>query len=403
MIEQATDENFVLRHVHDASAELLFTCMTDPVHLSRFWGPVGTSTPQQNIHVDLRPGGAFETTMVNETTGDVHRMRAVYVEVDRPTVLSWRELDSGVLTELTFDDLGDGRTEVTTRQRGLPPHWRTPQARAGWQSALDRFAAYIAGAEAARDADIARGADIALGDRDGRDPELGEGDGGHARARSFLVAGSLAGPFFVASSWIQATLRPGFTPAQQPPSALALGDAGWIQAVTFVVAGLGFAVGALGLRRVLFGRGRVGALFLVAFGVALVAGGLFRMDPAFGFPPGTPPGVGTGVSWHAAIHGALFPSGLLALTAAGWALSRHYKDQGRTACRWAAIVVGPLAVALSTLPNLAGNPQGHFLPLWAGVTLAFLGVSAALFDARRHQGAPSTAARHTMTIAKEDR
>jgi hypothetical protein len=35
-------------------------------------------------------------------------------------------------------------TEVITTQRGLPPHMRTPQARAGWGTALDRAAAYIA-------------------------------------------------------------------------------------------------------------------------------------------------------------------------------------------------------------------------------------------------------------------
>ena len=144
MTEHTTDENFVVRHVHRASPEVLFTCMTDPAHLSAFWGPIGTSTPLEHIHVDLRPGGVFATTMVNETSGETHRMSAVYVAVDPPHRLSWREVDSGVVTELTFDDLGDGRTEVTTRQRGLPPQWRTPEARAGWQSALDRFATYVA-------------------------------------------------------------------------------------------------------------------------------------------------------------------------------------------------------------------------------------------------------------------
>ncbi|GAA0485580.1 hypothetical protein Ade02nite_09110 [Paractinoplanes deccanensis] len=136
--------NFTVRHVHRASVETVFACLTEPEHLTHFWGPAGTHTPLENIVVDLRPGGAFETTMVNDTTGDTYTMRAVYVAVEAPRFLSWRERDSGVLTEVTFADLGDGTTEVVTTQRGLPPHMRTPEARAGWGTALDRAAAYIA-------------------------------------------------------------------------------------------------------------------------------------------------------------------------------------------------------------------------------------------------------------------
>jgi hypothetical protein len=48
-----------------------------------------------------------------------------------------------VVTEITFTDLDDGTTEVVTTQRGLPPAMRTPAARAGWRTALDRYAAYL--------------------------------------------------------------------------------------------------------------------------------------------------------------------------------------------------------------------------------------------------------------------
>lgn len=145
MSERSTDENFTVEVVHRAPRELVFAVMTTPEHLTHFWGPTGTHTPLQNIVVDLRPGGAFETTMVNDRSGDTYTMRAVYVDVDPPRFLSWHEPDSGVSTELTFIDLGDGSTRVVTSQRGLPPAMRTPQARAGWRTALERNAAYIAG------------------------------------------------------------------------------------------------------------------------------------------------------------------------------------------------------------------------------------------------------------------
>ena len=143
MTEALADENFVLRIVHPVSIQLAFTVMTDPEHLTHFWGPTGTRTPVENITVDLRPGGVFETTMVSETTGETYTMHAVYVDVAPPHRLSWRDRDFGVVTELSFRELDDGTTEVITTQRGLPPELRSPQARAGWATALDRHTRYL--------------------------------------------------------------------------------------------------------------------------------------------------------------------------------------------------------------------------------------------------------------------
>ena len=132
------------RRVHRASPDLLFACMTQAEHLSEFWGPAGTTTPAGRIVVDLRPGGAFETVMVNVQDGSEHAMRAVYEEVDRPTRLVWHEPGSGMTTTVTFTDLGDGTTEVVTHQTNLPAAYRSPEARAGFATSLDRFGTYVA-------------------------------------------------------------------------------------------------------------------------------------------------------------------------------------------------------------------------------------------------------------------
>ncbi len=141
--EHLTDETFTVSYVHAAPPALVFACMTTPEHLCHFWGPTGTHTPLERIVIDLRPGGPFETTIVSDDSGDMFTMRASYLEIDAPRLLRWRELGSDLVTELQFHDRGDGTTEVVTTQRGLPPHLRTPQARAGWGTALDRFARYI--------------------------------------------------------------------------------------------------------------------------------------------------------------------------------------------------------------------------------------------------------------------
>ncbi len=131
--------------VHNAPRELIFECMTTPAHLTRFWGPTGTTTPVDGITVELRPGGRFETTMVNESDGSTYTMRAVYLEVAPPDRLVWTEADveGGMVTTITFATLDDGRTEVTTRQTNVAPPMLAPEAQAGFRTSLDRFDAYL--------------------------------------------------------------------------------------------------------------------------------------------------------------------------------------------------------------------------------------------------------------------
>jgi uncharacterized protein YndB with AHSA1/START domain len=132
--------------VYDAPRELVFECMTTPEHLTHFWGPVGVSTPLASITVDLRPGGVFETIMVNDETGEEYPTRGVFVEIVPPEKLVWGEPDveGGMTTSSTFTDLGDGRTEVVVHQTNVPAMFRSPEAQAGMQSSFDEFAAYLA-------------------------------------------------------------------------------------------------------------------------------------------------------------------------------------------------------------------------------------------------------------------
>lgn len=145
-----TSDELTYRRVHHAPRELLFDCMTQPAHLTHFWGPAGTTTPQDRIIVDLRPGGVFQTVMVNDTDGSEYTMNAVYDVVDRPAVVSWTEPDSGMSVTIRFTDLGGGRTEVITRQVNVPAAYLSADAQAGFATSLDRCDAYVARLMAAR-------------------------------------------------------------------------------------------------------------------------------------------------------------------------------------------------------------------------------------------------------------
>jgi len=139
-----TTTDLVITRVFNAPRELMFECMTTPEHLSHFWGPTGMHTPIESIKIDLRVGGVFETVMVNDATGEQYPTHGVYTEIDPPETLAFTEPDSGMTTTSTFIDLGDGRTEVRIHQTNVPEMFATEEAQAGFNSSLDRYAAYLA-------------------------------------------------------------------------------------------------------------------------------------------------------------------------------------------------------------------------------------------------------------------
>ncbi|MFI7420261.1 DUF998 domain-containing protein [Nonomuraea sp. NPDC049684] len=138
-----------------------------------------------------------------------------------------------------------------------------------------------------------------------------------------LLAGALAGPIFFASATAQMLTREGFDLTRHPISQLATGDLGWIQILTFVLAGTGALALAAGIARTLTeGIGRRALPILVGvFGAGLVAAGIFTMDPEKGFPAGTPDGPVAQMSWHGVAHSAAAAVAFTALAAAAAVMS----------------------------------------------------------------------------------
>jgi uncharacterized protein YndB with AHSA1/START domain len=137
-------DELIFTRVFDAPRDLVFRCMIEPEHLTHFWGPAGVSAPLDKISVDARPGGVFESVMVNDADGREYRTRAIYDEVAAPERLVWTDPDTGMTTTSTFTDLGGGRTEVRIHMARVPAPMRGPDAQAGFATSLDRFAAYLA-------------------------------------------------------------------------------------------------------------------------------------------------------------------------------------------------------------------------------------------------------------------
>jgi uncharacterized protein DUF998 len=177
--------------------------------------------------------------------------------------------------------------------------------------------------------------------------------------RSLLGYLALAGPFYVVVSLAQALSRPGFSLTRDEWSLLALGHLGWIQMVNLILTGVMTVAGAIGVRRAL-GRPVSGGVWaprlLAGYGVALIGAGIFRADPAHGFPPGASAAGANRVSWHGTLHLLAGSAGFACLIAVCFVLARSYarREQHRAAVASRAVGV-VFAVAFAGIATGAGN------------------------------------------------
>ena len=151
-----------------------------------------------------------------------------------------------------------------------------------------------------------------------------------AITRSLLGYGVVAGPFYVAVSLTQALTRDGFDLTRHAWSLLANGAWGWVQIANLVLTGLMTIAFAVGLGRALRpGRGSTwGPRLIGAYGASLVAAGVFRADPALGFPVGTPADE-RAVSWHGLLHLATGAVGFLCLVVGCLIVARRFAADGQ--------------------------------------------------------------------------
>ena len=147
--------------------------------------------------------------------------------------------------------------------------------------------------------------------------------------RSLLGWGVVAGPCYVITSVAQGLLREGFDFSRHQWSLLANGDHGWIQVTNLILTGLMLVALAVGLGRALEGAvgGRWAPRLVVVFGLGLVGSGLFRADPAMGFPAGTPEGVAE-VTTRGTLHFAAAGVGFIAIAIACFVVARRFSADG---------------------------------------------------------------------------
>jgi hypothetical protein len=194
----------------------------------------------------------------------------------------------------------------------------------------------------------------------------------------------VAGPLYLSVGLIEAFTRPGFDITRHSLSLLSNGDLGWIHVTNLIVSGLLVLGAALGLRRALrTGRGRTWApILLGVYGLGLIGAGIFRADPAQGFPLGTPEDAMT-VTTSGLLHLALGGIGFLGLIAASFVMARHFAGLGERAWQWFSTLTGLVFFLGFAGIVMVYNNGWSLLGFWVGVVLAWAWLTALSARLRR--------------------
>ena len=146
--EGATWRERTMSRVFNAPREVVWRAWTEPEQIVLWWGPRGMTVPLESIDMDVREGGVFRLTMVADGSDAEFPSDMRFREVVEPErlVFAWeaqRGIGSGSVT-VTFSDLGDGRTEVTTYFAGFATDEIFAGSNVGWEGQLDKLAALVA-------------------------------------------------------------------------------------------------------------------------------------------------------------------------------------------------------------------------------------------------------------------
>ncbi|WAP51331.1 SRPBCC domain-containing protein [Arthrobacter sp. ATA002] len=145
------NELLLVRHF-PVPQQAVYDAWSDPSHAADWWGPEGFTVPAGHVSIDGRVGGTYRACMVNPVTGDELWWGGTLREVDPPNRLALtmdRQAPDGsavsaeTLVSVDFSPHGGG-TEMTFRQGPFADRRELNGHQAGWNSAFDRLARYLA-------------------------------------------------------------------------------------------------------------------------------------------------------------------------------------------------------------------------------------------------------------------
>lgn len=141
----------VITRVFDAPRDAVWAAVTEPQHFAAWFGHEPFETPVERVEMDVRPGGVFRATMVNEVEGIEQPFLGHYVEVvpkerlvqTLEDVANPANPDVETLT-YTLRDAGEGGVELTYHQTGHLPAEQYPLIEQGVAGFFERLAQHLA-------------------------------------------------------------------------------------------------------------------------------------------------------------------------------------------------------------------------------------------------------------------
>ena len=131
-----------IERVLPAPRSVVFTALTEPDELAKWWGPKGFTTP--SAEVDLRVGGSYRIAM-QPPSGDLFYLAGEFREVNPPTRLvytfRWEDPDPDdreTVVTLSLVDLGES-TQLIVDQGVFATEGRRALHEQGWTETLDRL------------------------------------------------------------------------------------------------------------------------------------------------------------------------------------------------------------------------------------------------------------------------
>ena len=117
--DDTTDREILITRTFEAPRELVWQAVTDPKHVSNWWGPRGFTTTTEEI--DVRPGGFWKHTMVGPD-GTRYPNYSIFKEIVKPERIVYllgenrEDAERGYLTGIwTFEVVDGNKTKVTLR------------------------------------------------------------------------------------------------------------------------------------------------------------------------------------------------------------------------------------------------------------------------------------------------
>jgi uncharacterized protein YndB with AHSA1/START domain len=140
-----------IRRVFAARREHVWREWTEPERFADWFGGPASDVPLSTVAMDVRAGGAWRATMYAGPDRREIRWKGEYREVVEPERLVFTLSDEPgeeryELVVVTFNDLGNGRTEMRFEQRGHMAAQQYERAGQGWASFFDRIDERLAGA-----------------------------------------------------------------------------------------------------------------------------------------------------------------------------------------------------------------------------------------------------------------